>query len=218
MVKSPPSLKVPAGSGDSTDTMQAHAMLPGSIPPPAVARPSLHAVPTELSIEAVFRAHAADVHRIVARLLGPGASRADVEDVTQLVFIAIQKALPRFRGESKLSTWIYGVATRVVMTQLRGWRRHRRLIAAVGEHLELEYTRTPEQGAAERQELARVWRCLMQIKPKKRVVYVMHTLEGIGGNEIAEILDIPVATVWTRLHHARKELLAALAREETGER
>jgi RNA polymerase sigma-70 factor (ECF subfamily) len=174
------------------------------------------ALPEDLTIEAVFKAHVDDVHRIVARLLGPGASRADVEDVAQLVFIAIQRALPRFRGESKLSTWIYGVAARVVMTQLRGWRRHRRLLAALGEHLELTDTYTPEKSAAEREELARVWRHLMRIKPKKRVVYVMHELEGVSGAEIAVALDIPVATVWTRLHHARKELLAALAREQGG--
>ena len=44
----------------------------------------------------------------------------------------------------------------------------------------------------------------------------MHELEDLSGNEIAEALEIPVATVWTRLHHARKELLAALAREQGG--
>jgi RNA polymerase sigma-70 factor (ECF subfamily) len=134
----------------------------------------------------------------------------------QLVFIAIQRALPRFRGDSKLSTWVYGVSARVVMTQLRGWRRHRRLLAALGDHLESADTYTPEQSASERQELARVWRCLLRIKPKKRVVYIMHELEDLSGNEIAEALEIPVATVWTRLHHARKELLAALAREQGG--
>lgn len=211
-------MKAGGRSGDSPPEMQARAV---ALPPPRQAqaappRTTLRALPEELTIEAVFRAHVDDVHRIVARLLGPGASRADVEDVSQLVFIAIQRALPRFRGESKLSTWIYGVAARVVMTQLRGWRRHRRLLAALGEHLELSDTYTPEKSAAEREELARVWRCLMRIKPKKRVVYVMHELEGVSGAEIAAALDIPVATVWTRLHHARKELLAALAREQGG--
>lgn len=210
-------MKVRGDAGDSPPEMQARAV---AVPPrgssPAAPRAVARVVPEELTIESVFRHYVDDVHRIVARLLGPSAGRADVEDVVQLVFIAIQRALPRFRGESKLSTWIYGVSARVVMTQLRGWRRHRRLLAALGDHLQSADTYTPEQSASERQELARVWRCLLRIKPKKRVVYIMHELEDLSGNEIAEALEIPVATVWTRLHHARKELLAALAREQGG--
>ncbi len=212
-------------AGDSPLDMQARAVTvrpPGrpayEANPAASPRGALRTVPEDLTIEAVFRAHVDDVHRIVTRLIGPGGSRADVEDVVQLVFIAIQRALPKFRGESKLSTWIYGVSARVVMTQLRGWRRHRRLLAALGDHLEISDTYTPEKSASEREELARVWRCLMRIKPKKRVVYIMHELEDVSGADIALALDIPVATVWTRLHHARKELLAALAREQGGTR
>lgn len=210
-------MKVRGDAGDSPPEMQARAV---AVPPrgssSAAQRALARAVPEELTIESVFRHYVDDVHRIVARLLGPSAGRADVEDVVQLVFIAIQRALPRFRGDSKLSTWVYGVSARVVMTQLRGWRRHRRLLAALGDHLQAADTYTPEQSASERQELARVWRCLLRIKPKKRVVYIMHELEDLSGNEIAEALEIPVATVWTRLHHARKELLAALAREQGG--
>jgi RNA polymerase sigma-70 factor, ECF subfamily len=211
------SMKVRGDAGDSPPEMQARAV---AVPPrgssSAAQRALTRAIPEELTIESVFRNYVDDVHRIVARLLGPSAGRADVEDVVQLVFIAIQRALPRFRGDSKLSTWVYGVSARVVMTQLRGWRRHRRLLAALGDHLQAADTYTPEQSASERQELARVWRCLLRIKPKKRVVYIMHELEDLSGNEIAEALEIPVATVWTRLHHARKELLAALAREQGG--
>lgn len=163
----------------------------------------------ELTLEAVFREHAGDVYRVVARLLGPGASSADVEDLTQQVFITVQRVLPTFRGESKLSTWIYGIATRVVLNQLRSWRRRRQMIDALAV-LPAEAMPDPERSAANKQELLLVWRCLLKIKPKKRVVYVMHEIEGLSGPEIAEILEIPVATVWTRLHHARRELLAAI--------
>lgn len=171
----------------------------------------------ELTIEAVFRAHCDDVYRMVGRLLGPGASTADIEDLTQLVFIAVQRSLPNFRGESKLSTWIYGVATRVVMSQLRGWRRNRRLIGALEALPPDSYDDNPERSFAHREELIAVWRCLLKIKPKKRVVYVMHEIEGLSGPEIAEILSIPVATVWTRLHHARRELLSSLERARVRE-
>lgn len=205
-------MKVEPQPGDSCLEMEAPLKSLSALPlrAPEAAR-------QELTIEAVFRAHVDDVQRIVHRLLGPGASTADVEDTSQLVFIAIQRSLHTFRGESKLSTWIFGVASRVVMTQLRSWRRHRRLLEAVSQSAEHVHTKTPESSAETRQELLRVWRCLMRVSPKKRVVYLMHEVEGLSGQEISVALQIPVATVWTRLHHARKELQKALERQAVRE-
>lgn len=163
--------------------------------------------------EALFAQHFDDVYRMVAHLLGPGASDADIEDITQHVFVTAHRARGRFRGESQPTTWLYGIATRVVLNTLRSWRRHRRLVAA----LELEAVApapSPEASTEARQELARVWQALMRIPPKKRIVYVLHVIEGRSGAQIAELLDIPVATVWTRLHHARKALEAALTRAQ----
>lgn len=164
------------------------------------------------STEALFARHFDDVYRMVAHLLGPGASDADVEDVTQQVFVTAHRARARYRGEGKVTTWLYGIASRVVLNNLRSWRRHRRLVAA----LELEAAElgpSPEREACSKQELAQVWRALMRISAKKRVAYVLHVVEGRSGEEIAELLDVPVATVWTRLHHARKALDAALEAE-----
>jgi RNA polymerase sigma-70 factor (ECF subfamily) len=172
----------------------------------------------ERSFEEVFRASFSEVYRMVAHLLGPGASRADVEDVTQQVFETAYKAWPRFRGASLASTWMYGVACRVVMRQLRGFVRHRRLMRAVLEAPRLEADpSTPELAVAERQRALLVWRCLMAIKPKKRVVYVMHDIEGRSAQEIAEILEVPKETVWSRLRHARAELLERIDRLEAKE-
>jgi len=165
------------------------------------------------SLEGLFRSHADDVFRIVARLMGPGAGDADIEDVTQQVFVAAQRALPRFRGDSTPLTWLYGIATRVVLTHLRSIRRHRRLVGALEAvpPASLDMQRHVEQ----REELRRVWRVLMRIKPKKRVVFVLHEIEGRSGREIAEALEIKEATVWSRLHHARRELVAGLRKEGT---
>ncbi|MCK6550764.1 RNA polymerase sigma factor [Myxococcota bacterium] len=171
------------------------------------------------TLEALFRAHVDDVHRIVARLLGPGASAADVEDLTQQIFLAVHRALPSFRGDSKPTTWLYGIASRMVITHLRNRRRHRRMI----ERLESEVLELPraepasaERRLAEREELRRVWSCLMELDPRKRVVFMLYELEGLSGKEIAEALELAEATVFTRLYHARRELLARLgALEET---
>ncbi len=174
---------------------------------------SVMTTPARPSVSEMFSAHFEDVYRMVAHLLGPGACDADVEDLTQQVFVAAHKSWTRYRGEGRPTTWLYGIATRVVLSNLRSWRRHRRLIAALELELQDSFPSAEAQTQA-KHELARIWRNLMRIKPAKRVVYVLHVVQGHSGEQIATMLDIPVATVWTRLHHARKELTAALDREE----
>lgn len=161
-------------------------------------------VPT---LEELFRRHAGDVHRLVWRLLGPGATDADVEDLSQQIFMAVHRALPRFRGDSKASTWLYGIATRTVYRELRNRSRHRRMVAtleSVQSHREA--VSRLDREAEHRVELAKVWRCLLKLSPKKRVVFLLHELEGLSGREIAERLEINQSTVHTRLFHARREL------------
>jgi RNA polymerase sigma-70 factor, ECF subfamily len=70
----------------------------------------------------------------------------------------------------------------------------------------------------QRERLLLVWRCLMRIKPKKRIVYVMYELEGFSGKQIAELLELPEATVRVRLLHARRELVKHLNRALEGKR
>lgn len=169
-----------------------------------------------LTVEALFKDHVADVHRIVHSLLGPGASRADVEDLTQQVFLAAHRGLADFRGDSKPTTWLYAIASRVVLTHLRGFRRQRRMRDALEAELRAPRATPPtaEERLDHRMELKRVWTCLLEINPKKRMVFILHEIEGLGGKEIAEVLDVKEATVYTRLHHARREL-AALLKERT---
>lgn len=169
---------------------------------------------TRPTLEQLFERHAHDVGRLVTRLLGPGASRADAEDLTQQIFLAAHRALPRFRGESLASTWLYGIATRLVYREIRGWTRRRRMIAT----LEAMMTMRPsaaephDRAVEQRQELARVWRHLLEIDAKKRLVLILHDLEGLTGPEIAQIMDLKEPTVHTRLYHARRELMARLER------
>ncbi len=140
-----------------------------------------------------------------------------IKDLTQDVFIAAGAALPAFRGDSKVSTWLYTIASRIVLNHLDSWRRHRRMLA----NLESAQLPAPadniESRLMQQQELRLVWRCLLRIKPKKRIVFVLHQIEGRPGAEIAELLQINEATVWTRLHHARRELTELVQRARKGE-
>ena len=171
-----------------------------------------------VSFDEVYQSRFDDVFRMVAHLLGPGAGAEDIEDVTQLVFEAAYKAWPRFRGESRVSTWLYGVAYNVVMRQLRSWSRHRRLLAAVEAEPKSSIDHgTPEIQLGRRQEVLRVWRCLLRIKPERRLVYVMHEIEGRTAREIADILNVSMHTVGGRLRQARQELAEHLAKLDAQE-
>jgi RNA polymerase sigma-70 factor (ECF subfamily) len=176
------------------------------VPTPEVeveARPS--------SVEGLLRRHAQDLHRLVWRLMGPGAAEADVEDLCQQISLALYVGFPKFRGDSKPSTWMYGVASRLVYRELRRRTRHRQMVRALEAEVVALMERpsaAPEQET--RLQLAEVWRRLMRVHPKKRVVFILHELEGLTGREIAEVLKIKEPTVHTRLFHARRELARAL--------
>jgi RNA polymerase sigma-70 factor (ECF subfamily) len=178
---------------------------------PGGARPTPLVAAERPTLDALFRQHAESVHRLIARLLGPGARPADIEDLVQQAFLAAHRSLPAFRGESKPSTWLYGITARTVYRELRNRTRHRRMVAALeAAALAAPPVSSTERLIQSRAELARVWRVLMEIQPKKRIVLVLHELEGLSGKEIALALDIKEATVYTRLFHARRELYSRL--------
>lgn len=160
----------------------------------------------------LFHRHRGDVTRIVYRMLGPSP---DVEDVVQDVFLNVYRSLPSFRGEAKFSTWLYRLTTNVTRMHLRRGRSRPRFA-------DVEVPEAPREGmpsetpevAIERAERVRaLYRLLSGLSEKKRDVLVLHDLEGVAAKEIAEVLEIPVLTVRTRLFYARKELYAALAEE-----
>lgn len=175
----------------------------------------LAAATEPLTLEGLFRAHADDVARIVRRLLGPAVSSADVDDVSQLVFLAIHRALPRFRGDAQVTTWIYGISTRVVLNHLRGWRRYRAMITRFESTTLLD---APPPGAEEsyqqREAYRQVWGALLRMPADRRVVLILHELEGKTTGEIAEALELGEEAVRSRLRRARHELAQRLAEQE----
>jgi RNA polymerase sigma-70 factor (ECF subfamily) len=168
-------------------------------------------------LETLFRCYARDVHRLVSRLLGPGSSESDLDDLTQQVFLAAHGALPRFRGTAHPRTWLFGIALRTVYKEIRTRTRHRRMIVAAERMVRVSLESTVSREAEVRAELARAWRCVLELPAKKRIVFILHDLEGMSGREIAEALEIKEGTVHTRLYHARRAL-AALLDADVGQR
>jgi RNA polymerase sigma-70 factor (ECF subfamily) len=159
----------------------------------------------------LFRAHRTTVTRLVHRMTG---GSAELEDIVQEVFVQVHRSLGGFRREAQLGTWIYRIAINVVLMHRRAQKsRISSLPAAVEAALPDEESEQPDEQVARRRRVAALYRLLDRMSEKKRVVYVLHELEGLSPTEIAKVVGAPVLTVRTRLFYARRTLLAELAKE-----
>jgi RNA polymerase sigma-70 factor, ECF subfamily len=162
--------------------------------------------------------------RIVAanlyRVLGDAT---DLDDLVQDVFVIAFRGLATFRGEAKLSTWLYRICVNVALGRIRSARRRPPPLAvadveAVSDaRAGSELGETPERALARAQARARVYRALEQLAPKKRIVLHLHEIEGLDLKEIAYLVDSNPVTVRTRLFYARRELYRLLAADAEGE-
>lgn len=150
----------------------------------------------------VFREHYPYVVRLAASLTG------DVDlakDVAQDVFVAVFRGLPKFRGESSLKTWIYQIT-------LRTAGRHsvkRRRQPATGLALDFDELRGGETADSAAM-LAELVAALDALPLDARTVLALVAIEGLSHEAAAEVLGVPVGTVWSRLHAARRKLESAL--------
>lgn len=156
----------------------------------------------------LYRIYRRDVARAVARILG--GDSPDLEDAVQDTFIEVFRAIPKFRGDSLLTTWIYRVAMNVALQRLRKRRRSRE---APTPPPEVATHHTPEREAAAREKTRLVERLVGKLSPKKRAVFVLHEIAGLDAPEIAKIVGSPALTVRTRLHYARKEFYKLVMEE-----
>ena len=155
------------------------------------------------SLDALYRAHAPAVARWAAHLGGP---RLDVEDAVHEVFLVVSKRLTEFRGDAKVTTWLYRITERVV----RGGRRRERvrrwldLVRRGDVQQSLSPPRpTPVEELERRQSRETVYRILDRLAEKYRRVLVLFELEELSGEEIAALTGLKLATVWVHLHRAR---------------
>jgi RNA polymerase sigma-70 factor (ECF subfamily) len=159
----------------------------------------------------LYDGHRVDVARLVYRMLG---ARSDLEDVVQEVFVQVYKSLKDFRGQSKFSTWLHRVTVNVVLMHRRAARSRPMFADEPPADPALRSDGIAPDEDAERRERMRAFeRLLAKLAEKKRIVFILHELEGVPPSEIAKIVGAPVLTVRTRLFYARRELEAMLAEE-----
>lgn len=158
----------------------------------------------------LFRAHRDDVARLVFRMT---ASRADLEDLVQEVFLQVHRSIHDFRGDARFSTWLYRLTVNVVLMHRRAAKSRPQLVGEAVVAPPTDLRPLPDEQVARHRRIAAFRRLLDRLSDKKRMVFVLHELEGLTPVEIGKIVGAPVLTVRTRLFYARRELEAMIAEE-----
>ena len=156
------------------------------------------------AFEALYRRHHRRVHGVILRLVGHASARA--EDLTQEAFVRAWQALPTFRFESAVSTWLHRMAVNTALMELRARRSRPQ---ADDDEDALESLSMPD--TAGRAVLGRdLERAVATLPPRARAVLVLHDVEGWKHEEIAAELGMAVGSSKAQLHRARGLLRARL--------
>lgn len=149
------------------------------------------------AFEQLYRRHHRRVHGVIVRLVGQAGARA--EDLTQEAFVRAWQALPSFRFESAVSTWLHRLAVNTALMELRARRSRPQ---ADDDEEALESLSTPD--SAGRAVLGRdLERAVATLPPRARAVLVLHDVEGWKHEEIANELGMAVGSSKAQLHRAR---------------
>jgi len=144
-----------------------------------------------------------------------GVPESSVEDAAQEAFVQVHRSLATFEGRASIATWVYRIARNVALNQQRYARRRWR--ERDHDELDDERDRDPSHDPAEHAERRDAWhtlaRLLARIPETRREVLVLSDVEDLSAPEIAEMLGVPLNTVYSRLRIARSELEALVERE-----
>jgi RNA polymerase sigma-70 factor (ECF subfamily) len=170
----------------------------------------------EFEFQEIYETFQPKIYRYLARLVG----EYETEDLIQEVFIKVNRSLPRFKGESQLSTWIYRIATNAALDRLRSASFRRNVqtqvpgsaIAATTPDIEDKNVWSDEKTPLVDQQLIRkemndcIKDFIEKLPENYKTVLVLCELEELKNKETANILGISIETVKIRLHRARKKL------------
>ena len=166
----------------------------------------------ERAWEELYTANAPIVTRFLVRMLGPASH---VDDLVQQVFVEMFSTIRRFRGDARLSTWLYGIARNVAWSHLRTEKRRKRRHSAWKDNLHVMSNGIIDgrRQAEARMLVGALDDALQHLPLKQRAVWVMRELEGLSTEEVGRALGIKPGTVRSRLFSARNAVMERLKRE-----
>ncbi len=157
----------------------------------------------EAALGELFRLVGPEIQRIMYSTLG---ASHEMEDLVQTASLELFRSLKNFKGESKFSTWMYRLVVNVGLQYIRKRKNSPILqdVEPLAERLPSPFD-NPHVSTEQRERLRLVEEILDELGPKKRLVYVLHELEGHSIEEIATIVQASKLTVKSRLFYARKD-------------
>lgn len=186
-----------------------------------VMRPTVSPMPEGLDLALVYR----DCHDSVWRTLDAlGVERALVDDATQDVFMVVHRRLGDYDGHTPVRRWVLGIARNVALKYRERSSRAARHLRPLDGPDELPATELVGAGSPVEDTLARreaagwVERFLASLDPDKRAVFVLCEVEGLSAPEAAEVLDVKLNTIYSRLRAARQQFEQAIARHRAASR
>lgn len=175
---------------------------------PSTGEPDPVSAGTDLAgLRRIYEEHGPWLRAALARLGGPGL---DTDDLLHEVFLVAIRRYAVLTDVPEPRAWLYGVAVHVTQAARRRARVRRWFGLERAESVTDGVT--PEHAVHASDARRRVYEALEPLSEKKRTVFVLFELEGLSGEEVAAIVGCPLKTVWTRLHHARKEFQQHLRR------
>ena len=160
------------------------------------------------AFENLYKAYAARLFRYLFSMVGDSAL---AEELTNDVMVAAWKAAAQFRGESRVSTWLFGIAHHKALNELR---RKQPVTVEVDDASEMAAPHEGPEGAVLRARVAQSVRgALQRLTPEHREVIELTFYQGLSYLEIAAIIQSPLSTVKTRMFYAKKKLQELLERE-----
>ena len=147
-------------------------------------------------------------HLVYALVARSAAERTRVQDIAQEVFLRIHRGLPYFRGEAKLTTWIFRIVVNLLAQESAARRQEREVPLDDAAHA--REPRANDRTLPDLELRDRLEKAMARLPPAYRVLVAGHYLEGVTYEDLAEALDMPLGTVKTHLHRAKKQLRALL--------
>ena len=163
----------------------------------------------------LYHQHVDRVYARLTRLVGPISER---DDLLQQTFLRVHRALPQFRGDAELATFIHRIAINVALDHLRGQRRRPLIFDDEALAAMTVADADPAARAASRQALARVFGLLAELPPDQRVAFVLIAIDGLTAREAGELLGITTDAAKQRALTARRALTTRLAAAPAGPR
>jgi RNA polymerase sigma-70 factor (ECF subfamily) len=161
----------------------------------------------ERAFTLIVRAYEGPVYNYVLRLVG---DRVLAEDLTQEVFLRVFQGLPRFSLRSKFTTWLFQVTKNRVLDELRANERRPRLTVALDDIAPLEVLDAPVERV---EAMDALWKSVEELNVDLKMALLLRDVVGLSYTEIADSLEITLATVKWRIYKAREEVQLALTRE-----